>query len=101
MEQNEVQRIVIDPEDPIYSEDPGATTPGLETTQKRKSRDVQYSQVWEHFIKGPKQADGSYNATCKYCSAKYLQGNSRSTGSLLHHIRKGCKIMKRHKPDAL
>jgi hypothetical protein len=62
MEQDEVQRIVVDPEDPIDPEDPSTTAPGLETTQKRKSRDVKYSQVWEHFIKGPKQADGSYNA---------------------------------------
>jgi hypothetical protein len=36
MEQDEIQRIVVDPEDPIDLEDPGATAPGLETTQKKK-----------------------------------------------------------------
>jgi hypothetical protein len=36
MEQDEVQRLVVDPEDPIDPEDPGAAAPGLETTQKRK-----------------------------------------------------------------
>jgi hypothetical protein len=35
MEQDEVQRIVVDSEDPINPEDPGATTPGLETTKKK------------------------------------------------------------------
>jgi hypothetical protein len=35
MEQDEVQRIVVDPEDPIDPEDPSAAAPGLETTQKK------------------------------------------------------------------
>jgi hypothetical protein len=43
MEQDEFQRIIVDLEDPIDPEDLGAVASGLETTQKRKSRDVQYS----------------------------------------------------------
>ncbi|KAJ1691898.1 hypothetical protein LUZ63_016053 [Rhynchospora breviuscula] len=82
----------------------GAASASEEPSKKRKHRENFNSSVWDHFTRGPKDDDGSFEATCKYCGKKYKQGNQRSTSSLWHHLRKGCKkapSSKRHKPDAL
>jgi BED zinc finger len=73
-------------------------------TKKRKQR-VTYSDVWKYFKKAQLGDDGSYEALYNYCGKCYKQGNQRSTSSLKHHIKKGCKKISwenRHeKVDAL
>jgi hypothetical protein len=73
-------------------------------TKKRKERGT-YSDVWKHFKNGPLGDDGSYEALCNYYGKYYKQENQRSTSSLKHHIKNGCKKIsweKRHnKIDAL
>ncbi|KAJ3700388.1 hypothetical protein LUZ61_004093 [Rhynchospora tenuis] len=75
---------------------------GVQNTKKRKSRKNMTAEAWKHFIKGDDQEDGSYDATCKYCSEVFPMGNQRGTGSLNHHIKKGCeKIPSRFKRTRL
>jgi hypothetical protein len=81
-----------------------ATGPeGPDAAEEENGRDVHYSIVWKHFTKGPKKKDGSYVGTYNYCGKMYMQGQSRSNGSLLHHMNRGWKKMprKRQRPDAL
>ncbi|KAJ4758120.1 Zinc finger BED domain-containing protein DAYSLEEPER [Rhynchospora pubera] len=65
---------------------------GQENAKKRKTRQT-YADIWKHFNKGPVQKDGSYLGICKYCGAKYLQGQQRGTSSMRNHINKSCKVL--------
>ncbi|KAJ3687309.1 hypothetical protein LUZ61_016473 [Rhynchospora tenuis] len=74
----------------------------VQNNKKRKLKRNVKSEVWKHFKKGTTQDDGSYDATCNYCGEVYPMGNSRGTGSLHHHIDKGCdKVPERHKRTRL
>ena len=47
--------------------------------------------VWKHFNRGEVRADGTYDATCKYCkNATFKMGKQRGTNSMRHHLKKGC-----------
>ncbi|KAJ4762114.1 Zinc finger BED domain-containing protein DAYSLEEPER [Rhynchospora pubera] len=63
---------------------------GQENAKKRKTRKT-CADIWKHFNKGPVGKDGSYLDICKYCGAKYLQGQQRGTSSMRNHINKSCK----------
>lgn len=82
-----------------------ATAPqGTGSKTKRRDREKMTSNVWQHFVKGKRMPDKSYTATCLYCKHVYMMGNSRGTGSMKNHVKRGCKKMprsKRHKSDAL
>ncbi|KAJ1688912.1 hypothetical protein LUZ63_013067 [Rhynchospora breviuscula] len=114
----EIQRIVIEadgppadgsPADGPPADGPPAETPSPQKTTKKRKRkgpreDNHTSEVWAHFTRGPKDDDGSLDASCNYCGKKYKQGNQRSTSSLWHHFERGCHKVprsKRVKPDAL
>ncbi|KAJ1695545.1 hypothetical protein LUZ63_012243 [Rhynchospora breviuscula] len=109
----EIQRIVIEadgpPADGSPADGPPAETPSPQKTTKKRKRkgpreDNHTSEVWAHFTRGPKDNDGSLDASCNYCGKKYKQGNQRSTSSLWHHFERGCHKVprsKRVKPDAL
>jgi hypothetical protein len=77
------------------------------TLGKRKDRtqDEMTAEVWKHFLKSPRRADGFYEAKCVYCGKSYKMGKSRGTASLRHHIfKRGCKKLPkglRFPPDAL
>ncbi|KAJ3686932.1 hypothetical protein LUZ61_016096 [Rhynchospora tenuis] len=104
----EIQRIQVDADGdgtpPSQPVDDG-TTPTVGTNKrKRKGRVVKNSVVWKHFKSTEKDEDGDFMASCNYCGTEYLQGNSRSTSSLLHHMRGGCRKMparSRAKPAAM
>ncbi|KAJ4731091.1 hypothetical protein LUZ62_012288, partial [Rhynchospora pubera] len=107
----EIRRIELEADgrqaDGPQADVPQGETPAPEeaTKKKRKPReDIHTSDVWAHFKRGPKGADGFLTATCNYCGMKYKQGNRRSTSCLWHHFNKGCKEVprsKRLKPDTL
>ncbi|KAJ1687971.1 hypothetical protein LUZ63_019361 [Rhynchospora breviuscula] len=104
----EIQRIVIEADGPPVDGPPAETPSPQKTTKKRKRKgprqDNHTSKVWAHFTRGPKDDDGSLDASCNYCGKKYKQGNQRSTSSLWHHFERGCHKVprsKRVKPDAL
>ncbi|KAJ1695014.1 hypothetical protein LUZ63_011712 [Rhynchospora breviuscula] len=86
----EIQRIVIEADGPPADGPPAETPSPQKTTKKRKRKgpreDNHTSEVWAHFTKGPKDDDGSLDASCNYCGKKYKQGNQRSTSSLWHHF---------------
>ncbi|KAJ1703119.1 hypothetical protein LUZ63_002898 [Rhynchospora breviuscula] len=74
----EIQRIVLEA-DGLQEETPA---PEEATKKKRKPReDIHTSDVWTHFKRGPKGADGFLMATCNYCGMKYKQRNRKSTFS--------------------
>ncbi|KAJ1703103.1 hypothetical protein LUZ63_002882 [Rhynchospora breviuscula] len=102
----EIDRIQAEAEainDPQQQQD-GAQAPACEeeevNTKKRKTRKTT-SEYWQYFTKGPTDEDGSYEAICKFCGTKYLQGQQRGTSSMKNHIEKCCKKFPRNKPDAL
>ncbi|KAJ1690482.1 hypothetical protein LUZ63_014637 [Rhynchospora breviuscula] len=74
----------------------------VQITKKRRFKENLTAEVWKHFTKGKIQDDGSYDAVCKYCGLVYQMGNQRGTGSLNHHIKKGCKkVPNRYKRNKL
>ncbi|KAJ3705867.1 hypothetical protein LUZ61_009572 [Rhynchospora tenuis] len=91
-----------DPEGAPQAQGENAAEGDVPITKKRKSKGKRTAEAWKHFTKGEDQDDGSYDATCKYCGEVYLMGNQRGTGSLNHHIKKGCeKIPTRFKRTKL
>ncbi|KAJ1700792.1 hypothetical protein LUZ63_000571 [Rhynchospora breviuscula] len=102
---DEIQRIQEQPDAPQEQpEQDGGKTPACdderEIPKKRKSRKTT-SEVWKFFTRGPTQEDGSYEAICKFCGVKYLQGQQRGTSSMKNHIDKQCKKFPRNNHDAL
>ncbi|KAJ4819010.1 Zinc finger BED domain-containing protein DAYSLEEPER [Rhynchospora pubera] len=109
----QIQRIMLEADGPQadapQADGPQVETPSPEKTIKKRKRkgpreDNHISEVWSHFTRGPKDDNGSLDATCNYCGKKYKQGNQRSTSSLWHHFERGCKKVprsKRVKPDAM
>ncbi|KAJ4801750.1 Zinc finger BED domain-containing protein DAYSLEEPER [Rhynchospora pubera] len=110
--QEEIERIQkdapndpnTDPNNPNTTGQDGEKEPPCEeegaNPKKRKTRKVT-AKVWQYFNKGPVDEEGSYSAICKYCGAKYLQGQQRGTASMKNHIDKGCKKFPRNRRDAL
>ncbi|KAJ3688033.1 hypothetical protein LUZ61_017197 [Rhynchospora tenuis] len=101
----EIVRIEVEADGPKEDGEQAPAGSGEEDAQtqipkKRKTRKI-YAEVWKYFTRGPTQEDGSYLAICKFCAAKYLQGQQRGTSSMRSHIDKGCKKFPRNNRDAL